>query len=236
MERNNKKSKQGDEIREDVDLNIISIKDIEDKINKDIEDGRKVIDKKIGVKIGTIEKCSFEPTPHMIVDIKIVNNIKEKKDEKIWLEGPSESFEKGDYSEGKRVEIIAKNIGTIVGECDFGKIDNPLPLYVADYVRIMEFGIKEIKIGIIKKSSFDEDGIHAIVIIGNEEIFVEGSVGTFETGDYAEGTWVEITGKDFGTIVGEWEFGDLGILPLFNIESMKILRRSSASDERCRQK
>ena len=33
--------------------------------------------------------------------------------------------------------MIAKNIGTIVGECDFGKIDSPLSLYVADYVRII---------------------------------------------------------------------------------------------------
>ncbi len=84
---------------------------------------------------------------------------------------------------------------------------------------------KEIKIGMIKKSSIDEDGVHAIVIIGNEEIFVEGSTGTFEKGYYTEGTWVEMTGKYFGTIVGEWEFGDLGILPLFNIEYMRIIEK-----------
>ncbi len=84
---------------------------------------------------------------------------------------------------------------------------------------------KETKIGIIKKSSFDEDGIHAIVMIGNEEIFIEGPTDTFEKGNYVEGTRIEMTGKNFGTIVGEWEFGDLGILPLFNIEYMKIIKK-----------
>ncbi len=87
-----------------------------------------------------------------------------------------------------------------------------------------EIKIGVVKIGIIKKFSIDEDGIHAIVMIEKEEIFVEGSTGTFEKGDYTEGVWVEMTGKDFGTIVGEWEFGDLGILPLFNIECMRIIK------------
>lgn len=83
----------------------------------------------------------------------------------------------------------------------------------------------EIKIGMVKKASFDEDGIHAIIIIGNEEIFAEGTIGTFEKGDYKEGILVELKGEDVGTIVGEWEFGDLGILPLFNIEYIKILTK-----------
>jgi len=188
-----------------VDLNFINIKDMEDIINKGIENGLRAIEEKIGVKIGIIEKYS-----HMIVKIDAGEG-----EEKIWLEGQKESFEKGDYKEGKQVEIVAKNIGTIVGECDFGKLDNPLPLYVADYVRIT--GNIEIK-GMIKKSSFDEDGIHAIVIIENEEIFVEGR--NFEKEDYKEGTWIKIKGKFAGTIVGEWEFGDLGILPLFVAEKM----------------
>jgi len=196
-----------------IKLDIIDIRDIEDIVNKDIESGRKTIEEKIKVKIGIIEKCSLEPVPHMVV--RIMNP--EEGEEKIWLEGPIESFEKGEnLSEGKRVEIIAKNIGTIVGECDFGKIDNPLPLYVADYVKVAEDII-----GIIKKSSFDEDGIHAIVMVEGEEIFVEGS--NFEKGDYKEGVRVKIKGRFTGTIVGDWEFGDLGILPLFSAERVDIV-------------
>ncbi len=206
---------------EDINLNIIDLKDMEDKINKDIEDGSKAFEKKIGVKVGIIQKYSFDPIPHMIV--KIIKT-KEEEDEEIWLEVPAESFQKGDYSEGMQIEIIAKNIGTIVGECDFGKLDH-LSLYVADYVKIIE-EIKEIKIGMIKKSSFDEDGIHAIVVLedGNKEIFIEGPVDPLKKGDYVEGTRIEIIGKYFGTIVGEWEFGDLGVLPLFNIENVIIIK------------
>ena len=84
--------------------------------------------------------------------------------------------------------------------------------------------MEEVRIGVIKKSSFDEDGIHAIVKIGDEEIFIEGSIGTFEKGDYVEGTRIEMKGKDIGTIVGEWEFGDLGILPLFEAKKIRITK------------
>lgn len=83
---------------------------------------------------------------------------------------------------------------------------------------------EKIKIGIIKKFSFDEDGIHATVKIDDEDVFAEGPAGSFEEGDYKEGVMVEMCGKDIGTIVGEWEFGDLGILPLFQIEKIKIIR------------
>lgn len=79
---------------------------------------------------------------------------------------------------------------------------------------------EETKIGIIKKSSFDEDGIHATVLVGNEEIFVEGD--NFEKGDYKEGTVIEMRVKYFGTIVGEWEFGNLGVLPLFIAKQITI--------------
>ena len=201
---------------EEINLNIIDIKDMEAIIKKDVENGKAVV--RLGgkeIKVGIIKKCSFEPVSHMIVKVG---------DEDIWLEGPIESFQKGDYKEGVKIDIKGKHVGTISGDCDFGKI-GVLPLYVADYVRINDKNDKETKIGKIKQSSFDEDGIHAIVIIGNEEIFVEGHIGTFEKGDYTEGTQVEMIGRDFGTIVGEWEFGDLDILPLFNIEHMKIIEK-----------
>lgn len=203
---------------EKIDIKIVGIKDIEEIIKKDIENGRKSIEEKIGIKTGVIKKCSFKPTPHMVVRIG---------DEDIWLDGPIESFEKGDYVEGTLIEIKGKNIGTMAGESDLGKIEEPLPSYVADYVRIISINknekTEEVKIGVIKKSSFDEDGIHAIVKIGDEDIFIEGPIGTFEKGDYVEGTWIWINGKDKGTIVGEWEFGDLGILPLFEAEKIRII-------------
>lgn len=201
---------------EKINLNIINIKDMEEIIKKDVENGKAAI--RLGgkeIKVGIIKKCSFEPVPHVIVKVG---------DEDIWLEGPIESFQKGDYTVGVQIDFKGKYVGTIAGECDFGKI-GVLPLYVANYVRVKHENDKEIKIGKIKQSSFDEDGIHAIVIIGNEEIFVEGNIGTFEKGDYTEGAQVEMIGKDFGTIVGEWEFGDLDILPLFIIEHMKIIKK-----------
>ncbi len=118
---------------EEIKLNIIKVKDMENIIKKSIENGRR--GEKIEVKTGIIEKFSFEPIPHMVVNIrKGLEGI--EGEEKIWLEGPTESFAKGNYLEGIRIEIRAKNVGTIVGECDFGKID-PLPLYVADYVKII---------------------------------------------------------------------------------------------------
>ena len=212
---------------EKVDIKFIRTKDMEEIIKKDIEDGRKIIKDKIGIMTGVIKKCSFIPTSHMVVSIG------EEDIEDIWLEGPIESFEKGNYTEGILIEIKGKDIGIIAGECDFGNIE-PLPLYVADYVRIISNKSinqnekmrdeKEVKIGIIKKTSFDEDGIHAIVKIGNEEIFVEGPIGTFEKGDFVEDTLIEINGKDSGTIVGEWEFGDIGILPLFKAEKIRIIK------------
>lgn len=79
------------------------------------------------------------------------------------------------------------------------------------------------KIGMVKKCSFDEDGIHAIVKVDDEDIFIEGPIGVFEEGDYKEGTSIKIYGKYIGTIVGEWEFGDLGILPLFKIKKIEII-------------
>ena len=207
---------------EKIDIKFIRMKDMEKIINKDVDNGRK---SKIGIKTGIIKKCSFKPTPHMIVSI-----VDGSGEGDIWLEGPIESFEKGDYTEGTLIAIKGKDIGTIAGECDFGKIE-PLPLYVADYVRIIHINRndvknevkREVKIGIIKKSAFDEDGIHAIVKIGDEDTFVEGH-GYFEKGDYVEGTRIEMDGKDIGTIVGEWEFGDLGILPLFEAEKIRIIK------------
>lgn len=85
-------------------------------------------DKEGEIKIGIIKKSSFEGGVHMIVNVG---------DEDIWLEGPRECFsgKKEDYSEGKWIEMIAKGLGTIVGECDFGDI-NVLPLFVAERVMI----------------------------------------------------------------------------------------------------
>jgi hypothetical protein len=95
-------------------------------------------------------------------------------------------------------------------------------LLVEKYMKMKEKSGQE-KIGMVKKCAFDEDGIHAIVKVGDEDIFIEGHIGVFEKEDYKEGTLIKICGKDIGTIVGEWEFGDLGILPLFKITKIEII-------------
>ena len=115
---------------EKLDIKLVRIKDMEELIKKDVENGCKSITEKIGIKTGIIKKYSFKPTPHMVV------RIVEEDIGDIWLEGPIESFEKGEYVEGVLIEVKGKDIGTIVGECDLGKIEH-LPLYVADYVRII---------------------------------------------------------------------------------------------------
>ena len=85
------------------------------------------------IKIGVIEKLSFEDGPHMVIRLRgeIVKN-----DERIWVEGSLEAFHKEDLREGVLVEIKGKDIGTIVGECDFGDIGY-LPLFEATDVRII---------------------------------------------------------------------------------------------------
>lgn len=81
----------------------------------------------------------------------------------------------------------------------------------------------EIKIGIIKKSSF-EGSVHMIVNVGDEDIWLEGHRESFggKKEDYTEGTWIEMIVKGLGTIVGECDFGDINVLPLFVAEKVMI--------------
>lgn len=86
------------------------------------------------IKIGVIEKLSFEDGPHMI--ITLVEGTIKKETERIWVEGLLEAFHKEDLREGVLVEIKGKDIGTIVGECDFGDIGY-LPLFEATDIRMV---------------------------------------------------------------------------------------------------
>lgn len=92
----------------------------------------------------------------------------------------------------------------------------------------MKKKLREI-LGIIEKVSF-ENGPHMIIEMCDEEkkekeIFVEAVEGAFigKKSDYIKGKFIKIIGVDFGVIVGECDFGDIGILPLFIAENIKIV-------------
>ena len=99
------------------------------------------------IKIGVIEKLSFEDGPHMV--IRLEKETVEKETERIWVEGPLGVFRKEDLKEGVLVEIKGKDIGTIIGECDFGDIGY-LPLFEATDVRIIN---KNNKVGRFENES-----------------------------------------------------------------------------------